>query len=157
MKQNYQAEVAPRIEKKIARAVLTGANVSLKFSTEICNQIRGKPAKKVEVFLTRLSEKKDFLALPRYNKKVAHRKGDSVHATKSGRYPQKTANALLGLLQSAMANADYRGLDAEKLVVLNAFASMAFGRPSFQTRGKIGGKRRKRKSCHVEIVLLEAA
>ncbi|MBS3062081.1 MAG: 50S ribosomal protein L22 [Candidatus Diapherotrites archaeon] len=156
MKRNYNLETTV-VEKKMARALSVGVNASLKYATEICNQVRGKPVKKVEAFLERVLEKEEHLPLPRYNKKVAHRKGEAKEHTKSGRYPEKTVKVFLKLVQSAKANADYKGLDAEKLVVLHAFASQAFGRPSYQNKGHISGKRRKTKSCHIEIVLLEAA
>ncbi len=157
MKRNYNVEIASAVEKKTARAISVGTNASLKYATEICNQVKGKAYGKVEAFLERVLTKEEHLPLPRYNKKVAHRKGEAKAFTKSGRYPEKTVKSFLKLLRSAKANADFKGLDTEKLVVLHAFASQAFGRPSYQNKGHIGNKRRRQKTCHMEIVLLEAA
>lgn len=157
MKRNYNLELSEKFGKKTAKAMIVGANASLKFSTEICNQIKGKPVKAVRSRLERILAKEDFLPLVRYNKKVGHRVGNSQSGSKSGRYPEKTVKSVIKLLDSAMANADYKGLDSEKMIVLHAFACMAFGRPSYQTKGHMGGKMRRKRACHIEVVLAEAA
>ena len=72
-KKIYQATVGK--ESKTARAMTTNANISLKYSTEICNQIKGKNADKMLAWFHRIIAHEDFLPLKRYHKKVAHRKG----------------------------------------------------------------------------------
>jgi ribosomal protein L22 len=111
----------------------------------------------LQAFLERVEAKESYLPLRQYNKKVGHRKGDSQQGVKSGRFATNTVKVVRKLLGSAVANADFKGLDADKLLVYHAFACAAFGRPSSQNKGKIGGKRRQQKACHIEIVLLEAA
>ena len=64
MKRNYNLETTV-VEKKMARALSVGVNASLKYATEICNQVRGKPVKKVEAFLERVLEKDEQWPLPR--------------------------------------------------------------------------------------------
>ena len=117
--------------------------------------IEGKKVKRVEEFLQNMIEKKEFLPLRRYNKKVAHRKGNAQDKVKSGRYPLKVAKAFLGVIESAKANADYKGLDTDNLFVKHGFTSMGYGRATHQPKGKISGKRRTRKSAHIEIILQE--
>ena len=155
-KRYYNFAVAASDEKHVAKAMGVGINASLKFCTEICAFIKGKPALKARQFLIDVEEHKRFLPLKRYHKKVGHRKGDAVEGQKAGRYADKTMQNFSKVLDNALANADYKGLDDEKLVVQHAFASQAFGRMSFQNKGKIGGKARKKKTCHVEIVLRES-
>ncbi|MDO8625184.1 MAG: 50S ribosomal protein L22 [Candidatus Diapherotrites archaeon] len=157
MKRYYNLQTKDGLEKKLARAMSVGVRASLKFSTEICNQIKGKPVKKAEAFLERVLTKESYLPLTRYNTKVGHRKGESHSGVKSGRFATNTVKIVLKLLKSAMSNADFKGLDADKLLVHHAFACDAFGRPSSQNKGKIGGKQREQKACHIEIVLMEAA
>ncbi len=156
VKRYYNTELSAAESKKTAKTMAANANVSLKYATEICNQIKGKTAEWTESFLQDIEQHKRFLPLKRYNKKVAHRKGDSMHGEKAGRYPEKTVQVFLKLLENAKANADYKGLDTEKLVIKHAFASQGFARRSVQTKGKIGGKVRKKKSAHLEVVLMEA-
>lgn len=156
VKRYYNATIAVSEEKHVAKAMGIGINASLKVCTEICNNIKGKSAVKTKQFLLDVMEHKRFIPLKRYHKKVGHRKGDSVDGQKAGRYADNTVKAFLKVFDNALANADYKGLDEEKLVVSHATANQAFGRMSFQNKGKIGGKGRKKKTCHVEIILTES-
>ena len=40
-----------------------------------------------------------------------------VHGTSQGRWPKKSAEFLLHLLKNAESNAEYKGLDADHLVI----------------------------------------
>lgn len=152
-KKSYQLKV--KNEKKIAKACATNEPVSLKYATEMCREIKGKPVDKIEAFLQRIIKHEDYLPLRRYVKKMAHRKGDAKSGTKTGKYPEKLCKSFLNLIESAKANADFKGLDTENLLIYHAFASMGFRRFSAQPKGKIGGKRRRKKSAHIEIMLIE--
>jgi|SRR3989344_7504753 len=154
VKRNYQIELKG---KKIAKAMTKNANVSLKFSLELIREIKGKRLDKSEAFLGRIVDMKEHLPLRVYKKKVAHRRGDARSFTKSGKYPVKTAKIWISLLQSVKANADYAGLDADNLIITHAFASQGYRRYSFQSQGRIGGKRRIKKAAHIEIAVREAA
>ncbi len=154
VKKSYNFEFGD--ESKIAKAFHSNANCSTKFAVEMAREIKGKRLGKAERFIQRILEKKEHLPLRKYKKKVAHRKGKAKSFTKSGRYPQKTAKVFLDLLRDVKANADYKGLDAENLLIIHAFASKGFRRLSYQSKGQIGGKRRRRKSTHVEIIAREA-
>ena len=127
-KKSYQAEIGT--ESKTARAMITNANSSLKYSTEICNQMRGMYVNKAEAWLQRILTHEEYLPLKTYNRKVAHRKGEAKKGVKSGRYPEKTIKIFIDLLESVKANADFKGLDAQKLNILHAFASMGMARIS---------------------------
>jgi len=95
--------------------------------------------------------KKKPVPFKRFNKKVPHRRG--LQKAAAGRYPVKAAKKILEVLESAEANATYKGLDTENLKVIHAAAypgmkikryiPRAMGRatPHFETL------------CHVEIVL----
>ncbi len=157
VKKNYQVALSDSDRKKTAMAVAKNANMSLKYATEIIREIRGKPLGAAEKFLNNVIEQKEFLPLRQYRKNVAHRKGEAKSGVKSGRYPQKTCKAILGVLESVKANADYKGLDEDKLLIVHAFASQGFARMSHQPQGHIGGKPRKKKSVHFEVIVREAA
>ncbi len=154
VKKNYHSGFAH--SKGVAKAIAKNRPVSLKYSTEIAREIKGIPLNAAEKFVRDVAEKKRFLPLRRYHKKVPHRRGNSMSFTKSGRYPVKTAKAFLELLETVKANADYAGLDAEKLLIKDVFASQGFARIGYQPQGRISGKARKRKSTHLEIVVMEA-
>lgn len=135
--------------------MMPNAAVSLKYATEISNHIKGKSLDWSEAFLGGILRHERFLPLKKFNKKVAHRKGDAVFGQKAGRFPENAVRVFLKLLGNAKANADYKGLETEKLMVWHAFASQGFARRSVQTKGKIGGKVRKHKSAHLEVMLME--
>jgi large subunit ribosomal protein L22 len=152
-KTNYQAIVGK--ESKTAKAMITNAEGSLKYSTEICNQIKGKTVEKALAWLIRIKNHEEYLPLRMYNKKVAHRKGDAKAGVKSGRYPEKTIQTFINLLESAKSNADFKGLDEENLTIIHAFASMGINRYSYQSKGKIGGKARRKNSTNIEVIVSE--
>ena len=127
----------------------------------IDEQARGEALKKdfndkAQKFLLNVIEEKEFLPLRKYNRKVAHRKGESKSGVKSGRFPVNLSRVFIKLLQSAKANADFKGLDSENLLISHCFASRGFGRRSVQPKGHIAGKRRRSKSTHVEVIVKEA-
>ncbi len=153
VKKNYQVGV--KDEKKVTKAIAKNQRASLKYATELVREIKGKRVSKVEEVLNRILEKKEFLPLRRYKKKIGHRKGKAKSSTKTGRYPIRTVNVFLNLLNTVKANADYKGLDAENLVITHAFASQGFRRISYQSQGRISGKRRRKKSIHLEIIARE--
>jgi large subunit ribosomal protein L22 len=150
---NYQAEVGK--ESKTARAYFGSAPISLKYSTELCNQIKTRPVNKSIEYLKRIIAHEEYLPLKRYNKKVAHRKGNAVNGVKAGRYPEKVCNEFIKLLELAKSNADFKGLDAEKLLIIHAFANMGMNRFSYQSKGKIAGKARRRNATNIEVIVQE--
>ena len=89
----------------------------------------------------------------RFHGKVAHRR--QLQGWPAGRYPVKAAKAILKVLENAKANAEYKGLDTSRLVIIHAAAQQgpkikryvprAFGRaaPFFE------------QLTHVEIVVEE--
>ncbi len=157
VKKNYQVALSDAAKKKTAMAVAKNATMSLKYATEIIREIKGKPLVVAESFLENVIAHRAFLPLRQYRKNVGHRKGEAKSGVKSGRYPEKTCKAVLSLLESVKANADYKGLDEEKLLIVHAFASQGFARMSHQPQGHMGGKRRKKKSVHFEVIVREAA
>ncbi|MFH1586915.1 MAG: 50S ribosomal protein L22 [Candidatus Diapherotrites archaeon] len=154
VKKSYQAGV--RDEKNVAKAILKNQRASLKFSSEIAREIKGKRLDKSVKFMEDIVAKKRHLPIRVFKKGVPHRKGDAKSYTPAGRYPVGAANVFLKLLETVKANADYKGLDAENLIITHILASQGFQRISFQSQGKISGKRRKRKSVHLEIIVREA-
>lgn len=152
-KKEYQTKVGK--ESKTAKAVMKNANISLKYSTEVCNQIKGMYVTKAINWLEKIKNKEEYLPLKKYHKKVAHRKGESKKGVKSGRYPQKVTKTFIELLESVKNNADFKGLDAEKINIIHAFASKGMGRVTYQSKGKIGGKARIRNATHIEIIVSE--
>jgi len=153
VKKKYQAEVGK--ESLIAKARISNANTSLKYSTEICNHIKGMYVEKARAWLERILNHEEYLPLKVYHKKVAHRRGIAKDGVKSGRFPEKTVKVFMELLDSAKSNADFKGLDSEKLNIIHAFASKGISRMGNQSKGKIGGKSRRKNATHLEVIVSE--
>ncbi len=155
VKKAYQVQTSAGAAR-IAKAVMKNKPISLKYSLEIISNIKGQRLDKSVAWLNRILRMEEFLPLRVYNKKVPHRRGDAKMFAKAGRYPLRAVKAFIGLLNTVKANADYKGLDSENLLITHAFASQGFARMSYQSQGRISGKARKRKSAHIEIVVREA-
>ncbi len=141
-------------ESKTARAMAKSLKISPKHCVEISNAIRGMNVVKAKVYLQDVIDMKKSVPFKRYNKKVGHRKGQK--GWPSGRYPVKAAAQVLKVLENAEANAEYKGMDTEKLyiehisshrgVVIQGAIPRAFGRVTpFNTS-----------TTHIQIVLQEA-
>ena len=109
---------------------------------------------KAKTYLEDVIEMKKSVPFKRHNRGVGHRKGQEGWA--SGRYPVKAAEQVLKVLENAEANAEYKGMDTEKLfiehisshrgIVIRGYIPRAFGRMTpFNTP-----------TTHIQIVLQEA-
>ncbi|MCR4368429.1 MAG: 50S ribosomal protein L22 [archaeon] len=154
VKKNYQVQKFRKA--KTATAMMKNKPISLKYTNEIISNIKKGTVEKALGWLHRIENEEEFLPLRKYNKKVGHRKGESKGFSIIGRWPKRTVVVIIELLESVKANADYKGLDSENLFITHMFASQGFHKNSNQSQGRIAGKRRKRKSTHVEIVVQEA-
>lgn len=141
-------------EAKTARAMAKSLKISPKHCVEICNALRGMEVSKAKAYLEDVIDMKKAVPFKRHNKKVGHRKG--LKGWPSGRYPVKAATQILKVLENAEANAEYKGMDTEKIiiehisshkgVVIRGFIPRAFGRVTpFNTP-----------TTHIQIVLEEA-
>ena len=90
---------------------------------------------------------KTELAVPytRFNKNVGHKPGMAA-----GRFPTKAAAEIKKLVEHAEANAQFKGLAVNNLVVIHACAKLA-SRPFHYGRQR----GRKMRRAHVEVVVEE--
>jgi large subunit ribosomal protein L22 len=129
-------------QEKIAKVYARELRISPKWAVEICRELRGKNLSKAELLLEDLVAMNRALTLRRYKKGVAHRRG--LKKAYAGRYPVKAASRILGVLGNARANAEYKGLDPDRLYikhisaqrgrVIRGFLPRAFGRATPHNR-----------------------
>jgi large subunit ribosomal protein L22 len=105
----------PKNEDRVSRAIGKEIRASPKFSFEVCNEIRGKKLSKAEEYLEDVIAMKKAVPIRRYNKGVSHRKG--LKNVCAGRFPVKVSSNILKVLKVAKANAEYKGLDTERLYI----------------------------------------
>ncbi|MFH1978496.1 MAG: uL22 family ribosomal protein [Candidatus Aenigmatarchaeota archaeon] len=123
----YSLQLNPKNSVKVTgRAV----RISQKNAVILCDQLRGKSLKKGKTFLKNLVDQKESL---------------------KGRYYTNTAKELLNLLSSGESNAEFKGLDIERLIIhASASKSFTFYRPRSFKSG-----RTRRKMANVQVVLQE--
>ncbi|MCS7129511.1 MAG: 50S ribosomal protein L22 [Candidatus Caldarchaeum sp.] len=118
------------------RASLREVDISPKWAREVCEAVKGLSIPEAKNLLSDVLERRRMIRYGRYSKKRAH------HAqTKGpGGYPVKASRFMLKLLNSLEANAEFKGLDPEKTVIVHAVShkgrvvrkniERAFGRSS---------------------------
>lgn len=121
---------------KSVRASLREIDVSTKWSRELCQAIKGMKLDKAKKLLEDVIAKKKMIPYRRYRKLRVHHS----ETRGPGGYPIKVAKHVLKLLESLEANAEFKGLDTEKLFITHAaahkgrtikkFFPRAFGRAS---------------------------
>ena len=93
-------------------------DISPKAATEICRKIRGMRLDQAKKLLEAVKKKKRYIAFRRFTKEVPHHRLDERWHT--GRYPIKAAKTFLFLLEELESNAEYKGLDVDRLRIVHA-------------------------------------
>ena len=140
-------------QEKTAKASGRELRVSHKHAREVCKTIKGMKLDRAKDYLRQVILKKKAVPFRRFNKKVGHRKGLD-HAF-SGRYPVKAATHILMVLEGAEANAEYKGLDMERLRIIHASAYPGMKIKRFIPRAFGISSPRFNTLSHVELVLEE--
>ncbi len=116
--------------KKTAKVYGSSLDISPKKAGVLCKAINRRPLKKAKQLIEGLVTEKRSI---------------------EGKYYTNPAKEMLRLLESAEKNAEFMGLDTEKLTV---FASAHKGLVYFRPR-RFRLRRQRKKLCNVQIVLAE--
>lgn len=139
--------------EKTVKASGREVRVSHKSAREVCKAIRGMMLAQAKQFLTDVVAKKKPVPFKRFTKKLGHRHG--LEKAFAGRYPVKTAKQILKVLESAEANAENKGLDAERLRIIHAATSQGMKVKRFMPRAQGRSSPDFDILCHIEIALEE--
>lgn len=117
--------------------------------------IKRMPLKRAQRFLKNVCEKKECVPFRRFNGGVGRTPQARVWKTSIGRWPKKSAEYLLQLLKNAEANADYRGLDVDRLVIDHIQVNRApcLRRRTYRAHGRINPYMSS--PCHIELSVTE--
>lgn len=128
-----------------ARAAARDVQVSVKHGVEVCRWIRGKPLPAAKKLLEQVIKRQRAVPYLRYNWDLGHKRGMAA-----GRYPVRTCQTILRLLQSAEVNAQFKGMNTSKLAITHIVAHRA-------SRPLHAGRHRGRvmKRAHLEVVVQE--
>ena len=139
--------------EKTVKASGRELRISHKHAREVCKTIKGMNLDQAKDYLQQVIQKKKPVPFRRFNKHVPHRHG--LEKAFSGRYPVNAAQQILKVLEGAEANAEYKGLDMERLRIIHASTSQGMKIKRFIPRAFGRSSPRFRTLSHVELVLEE--
>ena len=143
----YTAEADPDTS---AKAIGKEMPISPKFTREICGMVRGMKVNKAIDTLEGVIALETPVPLKRYNKRVSHKQGVGP-----GRYPKKAAAAVLGVIKSAVANAEYKGLNTDDMVVRTITASRGRVTPGHMARAHGRATEWNQDTVNLEVIIEE--
>ena len=119
--------------------------ISTKASIEICNSIRKKTVAKAKNLLKEVITLRKPVKYTRFMNGAGHKKGMA-----SGKYPVKASSEILKVIETAEANAQFKGLNTSNLIINHLSAHKA---GNVWHYGRV--RRRKMKRTHIEIIVEE--
>ncbi len=134
----------------VARARGIELPISPKKTYEVLNAIRGLPVDRARTVLEDAIEMRHAIPFRRYNQETAHHTG-----TGPGRYAIKVAKNVLAVLDNARENAEYDGLDADRLFVKIAASARGQIRRGSMPRAHGRATQWNEQTTNIEIVLAE--
>jgi len=139
--------------EKTAKASGREVRVSHKSAREICKTVKGMMLAQAKQYLRDVITKKRAVPFTRFKKKAGHRRG--LEKAYAGRYPVKAAKQILKVIEGAEANAEYKGLDTERLRIIHAssYPGMKIKRHMPRAQGRATPDFET--LCHIEIALEE--
>ena len=99
------------------RAALREKTISHKHAREIAVAIKGMSIESARIYLQSVIDLERAVPFRRYNNEVGHKSDTGVMA---GRYPRKAATEFVKILDNLESNAEYRGMDLDRLKIINA-------------------------------------
>jgi large subunit ribosomal protein L22 len=129
-----------------------GLNISPKAAREVCKAIKGMDLEKAKSYLERVIEMNQAVPFKRHDGKVGHRRGKGMS---TGRYPVKTATAILKVIESAGNNGEAIHIDIENWRILHIATSRGTSFESRFPRARGRATPKMRESANVEVVLEE--
>ncbi len=139
--------------EKTAKASGRELKVSHKAAREVCKALKGMDLSQSKEFLREVIAKKKAVPYTRFTKKLGHKAGMQKRFV--GRYPIKTAEQILRIIQAAEANAENKGLDVDRLRVMHAAAYQGIKLKRYTPRAHGRASPKYDTTTHVEIVLDE--
>merc|ERR1712018_575679 len=149
--------IEPDNATKAAKARGSNLRVHFKNTRETAQAIKKMPLNRATTYLKNVIAQKEIIPFRRFMGGVGRHAQAKVHSTSGtqGRWPKKSAEFLLHLLKNAESNAEYKGLDADHLVVDHIQVNRApkMRRRTYRAHGRINPYMSS--PCHIEVVLVE--
>jgi large subunit ribosomal protein L22 len=143
---------------KTVKASGKDLRISLKKTTEVCRELKGLKLEDAKEILEDVVAEKRMIPFRQHKKKLGHH-ADKLRDYKwfAGGYPIKVAKRILGILKNAEGNAEYKGLDADKLKIIHASVDMGPKLRRFIPRGFGRSSPKYEQLTRVQLVLEEVS
>ncbi|MDO8642325.1 MAG: 50S ribosomal protein L22 [Candidatus Woesearchaeota archaeon] len=136
----------PDYEKgSMVRVIGRDVSISTKHSIEVCNTLRHRNIAVVKRILEDAIALKRPIPFKRYTNGAGHKPGMAA-----GQFPKNACTAILNLIKSLEMNAQHKGLNTSRLVIIHAVANKG-ARPYRISRQR----GRRMKNTHLEFVARE--
>jgi large subunit ribosomal protein L22 len=145
---HYHYSVKELDETRTVKASLREIDVSPKWSREVCRAIVGLTISEAKKLMEDVIAMKRMIPYRRYRKNRAHH----AETKGAGGYPVKVAKHMLKLLESLEANADFKGLDPDEVVIIHAAAHKARRIRKFMPRAFGRATPYDKQLVHIELV-----
>jgi large subunit ribosomal protein L22 len=144
----YTVDIDP---ETTARAIGRELPISPRHSVAICRHIRGWHLERAKDFLADVIELKAAVPDRKYGSS-GHRRGK----VGPGRFPEKAARHILKVLEGAEANAEYKGLVTDEMVIAHIAAHRGRSWEGRFPRARGRATPKIRETVNVEIILRES-
>lgn len=144
--QNYDAT-------RHVRSSVREKDMSHKHAREVAVAIKGLSIEKARDYLQAVINKDRAVAFRRFKNQVGHKADPGMMA---GRYPQKTAKEFIKVLDNLESNAEYKGMDLDRLKIINATVHKGRLLKRFTPRAMGRSSAKNDAMTHVELVAQEA-
>ena len=137
---------------KHVRSSIREKDISHKHAREVAVAIKGLSIERARDYLQAVINKERAIAFRRYNNQVGHRSDPGMM---SGRYPQKTVKEFIKVLDNLESNAEYKGMDLDRLKIINATVHKGVLVKRFTPRAMGRATPKVNVLTHVELVAQE--
>jgi large subunit ribosomal protein L17e len=147
----------PADESKAVRAKASDIRVHFKNTRETANAVKGLTYRRAVTFLNNVLNHKECVPYTRFNGHVGRTAQAKAHRATQGRWPTKSVEYVLSLLQNAASNAKAKKLDLDRCVVSHVCVQQAMKhrRRTYRAHGRIGPY--VSSPSHIELFLSEQA
>ena len=134
------------------RSSIREKGMSHKHAREVAVSLKGLSIEKARDYLQAVINKKRAVRFGRYKNQVGHKSDPGMMA---GRYPQKTAKEFIKVLDNLESNAEYKGMDLDRLRIVNATVHKGVTVKRFIPRAMGRATPKNNVLTHVELVARE--
>ena len=140
----------PADPAKTARAYGRDLDCSPKSGRNVARALKGMPIGRAKEFLQSVARLETPVPFKVRVRKIHHRRGEGFGP---GKWPVGVVTRFLKVIESAEANAEYKGLDKERLVITHASAYQGTVIQAFTPRAQGRATPHYNRKCNFEVIV----